>query len=125
MKYEEYLMHFNPNHDKFGRFSKSSGGAGAYNTSSTSNAEKESASSNKDKAKIALKKLKEAVHDGHVRVDDTMNNMRNMQYMQIINDQQITNQQIQNQLLVQQSIQEANRCASLSMTMGMNPFMFG
>lgn len=119
MKYEEYLAHFNPNHDKFGRFSKSRNATGRRMSDNTGHVAEES------KVSKAAKKLKDAISSGHVHINDTMDNLRNMQYMQMINDQQIMNQQIQNQLLIQQSIQEANRCASLSMTMGMHPFMFG
>ena len=38
--------------------------------------------------------------------------------------QQFVNQE-QNRLFMEQSIRDANRAASLSMTYGMNPFMFG
>lgn len=120
MKYEDYLIHFNPNHDpKTGQFAKSRNGSGSITSSKKSDKKQES------KASKAAKKLKEAIRSGHVRVNNSMDDLRNMQFMQMINDQQMVNQQIQNQLLVQQAIQEANRCASLSMTMGMNPFMFG
>lgn len=113
------LAHFNHNHDKLGRFAKSRNSEGKV----TSDSGKQS--TQKSKAREAAKKLKNAIRSGRTRVDDSMEQLRNMQFMQMINDQQIMNQQIQNQLLIQQAIQESNRCASLSMTMGMNPFMFG
>ena len=44
---------------------------------------------------------------------------------QIVQGQHMTQQMLQQQQIQQMSIQEANRAASLSLSGGMNPFIFG
>ena len=75
MKYEDWLAHFNPNHDKLGRFSKSRNATGRRVSDNTGRVAEES------KVSKAAKKLKDAISSGHIYVDDTMDNLRNIQFM--------------------------------------------
>lgn len=115
MKYEDYLVHFNPNHDKLGRFSKSS----VSKTSRSSDGRKIENEHYKKKsnshpiAKSKIQDLTSQIRNGYHHLQELQNMQNN--FMQ----QQINNQ------FVQQSIIDGNRCMSLAMTGGMNPFMFG
>ena len=120
MKYEDYLAHFNPNHDKLGRFSKSS----------TTNIAGDKTSRNSEGRRIEnehYKKKSKSHPIAKSKIRDLTRQIRNgYHHLQELQDMQnnFMQQQINNQF-VQQSIIDGNRCMSLAMTGGMNPFMFG
>lgn len=212
MKYEEYLMHFNPNHDKLGRFAKSSSGTQRLmnkankkwynaNAKATQAYDKERKYIDdvehlfkgkgmpfwvlEEKRRLFDKKLREQVRKDFKVNDDEliekiisetpmrggMSRPSKVDFLQSLTqpkddvfellpltyeavkgkkrgiaktrtrdltsqiqsghnhlielqNQQIMQQQLHNQT-VQQAVIDGNRCMSLAMTGGMNPFMFG
>lgn len=129
---EAYLEHHGVKGQKWGvrRYQNEDGtriGSGSKKKKSSLkskvSAAKEKAMKAKERAVAEKEALKQAFLQGMM---EEMNRMQMEQANQIaLQNQQMINQQIMNQQFMDMSIREANRTASLSMTGGMNPFMFG